>query len=181
MTGKLAAILHSAIEPALALLPSIMDTPSARVLLLAFGLQESRFEHRDQLEKGGKNTALGPALSFWQFERAGGVLGVLQHKASRIHAVRICTARGVAADSRSVWERMATDDVLGAAFARLLIWTDPIAMPAPTDEEAAWRLYLRTWRPGAYERGSESQRQELRAKFAKNHTAARQFVTGGKS
>lgn len=181
MTGKLTAILHSAIEPALALLPSIMDTPSARVLLLAFGLQESRFEHRDQLEKGGKNTALGPALSFWQFERAGGVLGVLQHKASRIHAVRICTARGVNADSRAVWRRMAVDDVLGAAFARLLIWTDPIAMPAPTDEEAAWRLYLRTWRPGAYERGSESQRQELRAKFAKNHAAARQFVTGGKS
>ena len=181
MTGKLTTILHSAIEPALALLPSIMDTPSARVLLLTFGLQESRFEHRDQLEKGGKNTVLGPALSFWQFERAGGVLGVLQHKASRIHAGRICAARGVNADRRAVWERMAVDDVLGAAFARLLIWTDPSAMPAMTDVDSAWRLYLRTWRPGAYERGTEAQRQELRAKFARNHAEARQFITGAKS
>lgn len=178
MTGKLTAILHSAIEPALAMLPSVMDTPSARVLMLTYGLHESQFKHRDQLERDGRNTVLGPALSFWQFERAGGVLGVLQHKASRIHAGRICTARGVNADSRAVWERMASDDVLGAAFARLLIWTDPNAMPAPTDTEAAWRLYLRTWRPGAYERGTDAQRQELRAKFNRNHAAAREFVTG---
>lgn len=176
MTGKLTAILHSAIEPALALLPSIMDTPSARVLLLAFGLQESRFEHRDQLEKGGKNTALGPALSFWQFERAGGVLGVLQHKASRIHAVRICTARGVNADSRAVWRRMAVDDVLGAAFARLLIWTDPLALPLASDAESAWRLYLRTWRPGAYTRGTDAQKKALRDKFERNHKTAREMV-----
>lgn len=160
------------LDAALALLPSNMDTPSARVLLLAFGLQESRFEHRDQLERDGRNTALGPALSFWQFERAGGVLGVLQHKASRIHADRICKARGVNADSRAVWERMAVDDVLGAAFARLLIWTDPIAMPAPTDTEAAWRLYLRTWRPGAYTNGSPETKQSLHNKFIKNHRAA---------
>jgi hypothetical protein len=169
-------ITKTAIEPALALLPSVMDTPSARVLLLTFGMQESRFEHRDQLEKGGKNTTLGPALSFWQFERAGGVLGVLQHKASRGHAGRICTARGVNAESRAVWERMAFDDVLGAAFARLLIYTDPLELPMPTDAESAWRLYLRTWRPGAHERGSDEQRRELRSKFQRNHNAAVAFV-----
>ena len=38
---------------------------AADVLLLAIGLQESRFEHRQQIG--------GPARSFWQFERGGGV------------------------------------------------------------------------------------------------------------
>lgn len=180
MSADIAKVITTAIAPAAALLPSFMDTPVARVCQVAFGLQESRFEHRDQLERNGKNTVLGPALSFWQFERAGGVLGVLQHKASRIHAERVCKALGVNADSRSVWERMATDDVLGAAFARLLIYTDPITLPMVTDEESAWRLYLRTWRPGAYTRGTDAQKAALRAKFARNHAAARIAVMGGK-
>ena len=135
-------------------------------------------KHRYQVLNGGGR---GPARGLWQFERGGGVLGVLQHPQSRVHAQRVCDARGVEPDSRSVWERMETDDALACAFARLLIWTDQLVLPAATDAEGAWRLYLRTWRPGAYERGSESQRQELRAKFAKNHAAARQFVTGSKS
>ena len=168
--------MQDILNAGLALLPSSMDTPAARVLLLTFGLQESRFEHRDQLEKNGKNTVLGPALSFWQFERAGGVLGVLQHPASRKYAKQICDAKGIAADSRSVWERMATDDALGCAFARLLIWTDPLVLPAESDSEGAWRLYLRTWRPGAYTRGTPEQQKALRAKFEKNHKAAREAL-----
>ena len=173
---NLQTVIKTVIEPGLSLLPTSMDSKAARVLLLAFGLQESRFEHRDQLEKNGKNTVLGPALSFWQFERAGGVLGVLQHPASRKYAQKICDARGVAADSRSVWERMATDDALGCAFARLLIWTDPLVLPAESDSEGAWRLYLRTWRPGAYTRGTPEQQKALRAKFEKNHKAAREAL-----
>lgn len=180
MIERIKSVSQGAITPALALLPSSMDTPAARVLLLAIGLHESGLEHRDQLERNGKNTVLGPALSFWQFERAGGTLGVLQHKKSNIHAERVCKARGVNPDSRSVWERMATDDVLGAAFARLLIWTDPLALPVESDVEAAWRLYLRTWRPGAYERGSDEVRKALREKFGRNHAVAREFVTGGR-
>ena len=173
--------MQDILNAGLALLPSSMDTPAARVLLMTFGLQESGFKHRDQLEKNGRNTVMGPALSYWQFERGGGVLGVLTHPASRNYAKRVCDAVGVEPESRAVWERMATDDALGCAFARLLIWTDPIAMPAPTDTEAALRLYLRTWRPGAYERGTEAQRQELRTKFNRNHAAAREFVTGARA
>lgn len=173
---NLQTVIKTVIEPGLSLLPASMDTKAARVLLLAFGLQESRFEDRDQLEKNGKNTVLGPALSFWQFERAGGVLGVLQHPASRKYAQKICDARGVASDSRSVWERMATDDALGCAFARLLIWTDPLVLPAESDSEGAWRLYLRTWRPGAYTRGTPEQQKALRVKFEKNHKAAREAL-----
>ena len=40
------------------------------------------------------------------------------------------------------------DDVLAAAFGRLLLWTDPRAPPAVGDESGAWALYLRCWRPG---------------------------------
>ncbi|CAB3905984.1 hypothetical protein LMG3328_04544 [Achromobacter ruhlandii] len=39
-------VVERAIEPALVLLPARMDTPAVRVMLLAIGLQESRFEHR---------------------------------------------------------------------------------------------------------------------------------------
>lgn len=157
------------LDAALALLPSNMDTPSARVHMLAFGLQESLMKHRYQVLNGrGK----GPARGLWQFERGGGVLGVLQHPQSRVHARRVCDARGVEPDSRSVWERMETDDALAGAFARLLMWTDPLALPAATDAEGAWRLYLRTWRPGAYTNGSPETKQSLHNKFTKNHRAA---------
>ena len=128
------------------------------------------------MEKGGKNTVLGPALSYWQFERGGGVLGVLTHPSSRNYAKRVCDAVGVEPESRAVWERMATDDALGCAFARLLIWTDPLALPSESDAESAWRLYLRTWRPGAYTRGTPDQQKALRAKFERNHKAAREAL-----
>jgi len=38
--------------------------------------------------------------------------------------------------------------VLAAGVARLLLWTDPKALPAIGDADAGWSLYLRTWRPG---------------------------------
>ena len=47
------------LDPAAKLLPG-MDSAKARVMLLAIGLQESRFEHRRQIG--------GPARGFWQFE-----------------------------------------------------------------------------------------------------------------
>src|SRR5690606_35531315 len=64
-------VVEQAIWPAYALLPSRMDSDRATVMLLAIGLQESRFEHRRQIK--------GPARGFWQFERGGGVRGVMTH------------------------------------------------------------------------------------------------------
>ncbi|KNE23830.1 hypothetical protein [Achromobacter spanius] len=133
-------ITHAAIVPALALLPPAMNTSQARILLLAIGLQESRFQHRRQIG--------GPARGFWQFERNGGVQGVLTHSASRDDALRICADRHVVPDSATVHAALETDDVLAAAFARLLLWTDPRRLPAIGDADGAWALYLRTWRPG---------------------------------
>ena len=141
----LKTIIEAAIKPALALLPARMDTPAARVMMLAIGLQESRFVHRRQI--------LGPARGFWQFEKGtrasrGGVWGVYLHAASRDHLAALCKARSVACDPDAIYAALEYDDVLAAGVARLLLWTDPKALPPVGDTQAAWALYLRTWRPG---------------------------------
>ncbi len=106
----LKTITETAITPALALLPATMDTPAARVMLLAIGLQEGRF--------------------------------------SRDHLATLCKARSVAGDPDAIYAALEYDDVLAAGVARLLLWTDPKALPPVGDADAGWALYLRTWRPG---------------------------------
>lgn len=138
---RLKEIVAGAINPAFPLLPANMDTPAARVQLLAIGLQESRFLHRRQLGDG-------PARGLWQFERGGGVRGVLTHPASREHAYRICGLRGVEPVTAAVHPALEFDDVLAAAFARLLMWTDAWRLPAVGDAQGGWEMYIRTWRPG---------------------------------
>ncbi|WP_241049234.1 hypothetical protein [Achromobacter xylosoxidans] len=138
-------IVSDAITPALALLPAAMDMPAARVMLLAIGLQESRFVHRRQIG--------GPARGFWQFEKGtrasrGGVWGVYLHAASKGHLAALCKARRVACAPDAIYSALEYDDMLAAGVARLLLWTDPKALPATSDVDAGWALYLRTWRPG---------------------------------
>ncbi|CAB3903885.1 hypothetical protein [Achromobacter ruhlandii] len=141
----LTVIVERAIDPALALLPARMDTPAARVMLLTIGQQESRFVHRRQIG--------GPARGFWQFEKGsrasrGGVWGVCLHPASKGHLAVLCKARSVACDPDAIYAALEYDDVLAAGVARLLLWTDPKALPPVGETNAAWELYLRTWRPG---------------------------------
>lgn len=138
-------VVERAIEPAQSLLPARMDTPAARVMLLAIGLQESRFVHRRQIG--------GPARGFWQFEKGsrasrGGVWGVCLHPASKGHLAVLCKARSVACDPDAIYAALEYDDVLAAGVARLLLWTDPKVLPAVGDADAGLALYLRTWRPG---------------------------------
>jgi hypothetical protein len=135
-----------ALSAALALMPPRADTREARVLLLAIGLQESGLIQRVQVVAGGGE---GPARGLLQFERGGGVRGVLSHPASRDLALQICIARRLPAVSTSVvWDELATDDVLAFAFGRLLLTTDPKALPQLGDEQGAWACYQRNWRPG---------------------------------
>lgn len=133
------AILQSAIIPALQLLPAKMDSDAARIMLLAIGLQESNLEFRRQHGNG-------PATGLWQFEAGGGVKGVLRHEATQMHAFDVCHRRGVTPTQAAVWSALQRDDVLAAAFARLLLWSDPA--PLPTTAQGGWDLYARTWRPG---------------------------------
>lgn len=136
-----------ALDPAFKLLPGAMDTPEARVQLLAIGLQESRLTARRQLV-GSPPRPTGPATGLWQFEQGGGVRGVLEHQASRYWMHRVCHERGVKPVAAQVWRALQHDDILAAAAARLLLFTDPRRLPAIGDEAGAWQCYIRTWRPG---------------------------------
>lgn len=138
-------IVSKAMEPAFALLPAKMDTKEARCMMLAIGLQESRFQHRQQIG--------GPARGFWQFEKGtpttrGGVCGVVLHDQTRDLVQSVCKARGVPATADAIYAALDKDDVLAAAIARLLLWTDPKPLPALGETDQAWDLYARTWRPG---------------------------------
>lgn len=137
----LTEVQRLAIEPALLLLPARMESAEAIVMLLAIGLQESRFEHRRQIK--------GPARSFWQAEKGGGMVhGVLRHPSTRKHALAACDARGVQPVDEAIYLAIEHDDVLAAALARLLLFTDPLPLPKLGDAAGAWDYYLRTWRPG---------------------------------
>ncbi len=160
------------VAEALLLLPAKMTSPQAELMLLAIGLQESELKHRRQHGNG-------PARSLWQGEQGGGmVAGLLGfHNQDVQDLVRgLCAVRGVPAQPRAVWEAIEHDDVLAAGLARLLIYTDPARLPGLDDEEGAWQLYLRTWRPGAFTRGTAAKRAELRQKWAKNYAQALEVV-----
>lgn len=140
-----------AIDTALTMLPRAMTSDPARVMLYAIGQQESRFEHRRQIVNG---KPIGPAKGFWQFERGGGCKGVVEHPASRYWMHRVCMERGVQFNATAIWNAIEHDDVLAAAAARLLLFTDPRKLPAVTDQREAWNLYIRTWRPSKPHRQS---------------------------
>ncbi|KLJ02833.1 hypothetical protein [Luteimonas sp. FCS-9] len=168
-------INETAITPALALLPTRMDSPAARVMLLAIAGQEADFRHRRQIVNA---VTLGPAKSLWQGERGGGMVhGVRGHVATQAHAAVLYRARGVEPTLDAIWNAIEHDDVLAAGLARLLLWSDPRALPAVSDVQGAWDLYLRTWRPGAYTRGTPASRQRLRAKWAGYHATAREALS----
>jgi hypothetical protein len=136
------------IMPAMSLLPPKMNSKEAMVMLLAIGLQESRFAARRQLV-GNPPRPTGPAKSFWQGEQGGGmVAGVRTHAATKEHAAMLYKARGVEPNNRSIWDAIENDDVLAAGLARLLLYSDPKNLPSLGDVQGAWDLYNRVWRPG---------------------------------
>lgn len=122
-------------------LPTRMVTGEALAMLLAIGYQESRLMYRRQ--HGG-----GPARGLWQFERGGGCLGVLTHPESRVLMASACRRRGIEPASQALWDALERDDDLAMIAARLLLWTDPYALPSVGQRDRAWAAYLRVWRPG---------------------------------
>jgi hypothetical protein len=139
MTPK--ELYESVVIPAMRLLsecggPSRSD--AADVLLVAISGQEANWEYRRQVG--------GPARGLWQFEREGGVAGVLTHPATKSIARKVCEVRGVAPDRHEVHPELAKDDLLAACFARLLLFTDP--RPLPTEQKKGWDYYRDNWRPG---------------------------------
>lgn len=139
---------RGAINEAFAILPPKWGTPAARQLHAAIGYQETKYRNRRQVIKvDGKLQERGPATGFWQFEKGGAVTGVMNFGGIvTSKAMHVCNVRGVPWYRQQVWFALSQDDVLAAAFARLLMYTDPHALPTTQDD--AWEFYLRTWRPG---------------------------------
>lgn len=137
------AFRESILDPALAFLAlntGLQSDDRARILLLAIAGQESDLRHRKQVG--------GPARGFWQFEKPGGVRGVLNHPASAMRADKLCRALEIEPKEDEVYEAIAYSDHLATGFARLLLWTDSAPLPAINDAEAGWQYYQRLWRPG---------------------------------
>jgi hypothetical protein len=124
------------------------DTVAAVRMLIAIGYQESGFKHRKQRK--------GPAVGFWQFERGGGIFGVISHRTTKALALQLfkdfslgkTTELTKAVIMDRLYSAFQKDefDVLAACYARLLLWTHPKALP--NNEEEAWQYYLDVWRPG---------------------------------
>lgn len=133
------AVLAHAITPALCELPPMPAEAAAKQLLLTIAGVESGWLHRRQMGDG-------PARGLWQFERGGGVAGVLQHRATAALAAAALRRRQIPAAPDAAWRALEHDDVLAAIFARLLLLSDQA--PLPGDVVAGREVYLRTWRPG---------------------------------
>lgn len=139
----IAIISRHVLSAAFAVLPPAMNTPAAKAMLLAIGLQESRFMFRRQQN-------FGPARGFWQFEKSG-VRGVMKHTATMGHlnaALRALRYEGFIGQTANLHYAIEDNDALAAVFARLLLWTVPGALPSREQSDVAWGQYIAGWRPG---------------------------------
>lgn len=143
--SALAYIEGVVIPAALSMLDARMDTPAARAMIVAIGLQESGFEHRAQ--EGG------PARGFHQFE-VNGVRGVLTHHTTSAVIAPILKAMAYDNGPSDIHEVLADNDILDCVFARLLLWTHPSPLPERSYPNAAWDYYKELWRPGTPRRDS---------------------------
>ena len=131
---------HAIHAASMALLPPKMVSAPAEAMLIAIGLQESRFEHRRQIG--------GPARGFWQFEQGGGVRGVMEHPATAPIILPILDRLQYEPVVPVVYSALEHNDILACIFARLLLWTVPGPLPGPSDAHGAWEYYVEGWRPG---------------------------------
>ncbi|MDP2141297.1 MAG: hypothetical protein Q8L20_10845 [Gammaproteobacteria bacterium] len=134
----------------LKLFPSQYNTPEARAMVIAIGLQESDFKHRQQLIGNHRNwwqSLSGPAVSYWQFERIG-IRGVLEHRITGPLIRVVLDKLGYPADVETIYKALIHNDILAVCFARLLLFTVPDPLPTRTQPAKAWEQYLWAWRPG---------------------------------
>jgi len=132
-------LVDTFIDPGLALVPSHLDTPAARAMLVAIAYQESGFTHRRQIR--------GPARGWWQFEPIG-VRGVLTHHASQTMAEQVCAWLVYPHVTDPLYQAVEHNDALACAFARLLLWRFPDPLPEQHDAEEGWKQYQSLWSPG---------------------------------
>ena len=137
---KIETFIKVGLTPGLSLLPERMDSPQGRAMLLAIGLQESRFEHRKQIG--------GPARGYFQFEQGGGINGVLTHPSTAKIITGVCAELDITPDMFTCYDAVAYNDPLAVCFARLLLWTLPSSLAAKAEPKKGWLQYISAWRPG---------------------------------
>lgn len=130
------------------LVPGAFRSQAATAMVLAIGLQESKFATRRQ-------GAGGPARGFWQFE-IGGTRGVMTHhttKALTIAILRDLKLPNLVGDPDRTHMALEYADPLACVFARLLLWTLPKGLPTQTQQDKGFLQYLEAWRPKGWELG----------------------------
>jgi hypothetical protein len=139
----------------------IFAAPIACKHVLAIGLKESGLVETLQRGIGGKPM---PELArgWHQLEKRGGVAEIIAHKALGWVRTQI-VKMGYPLDADALHYALAYDQRLSSLCARGLLWLDPAALV--DDREVAFELYLRRWRPGAWTRGTEEGRAELRKRW----------------
>lgn len=132
------------VGPALYLLPTKFTSPGAEAMLLAIGLQESGLDDRHQ--DGG------PAHGYWQFEKFGGVSGVLEHRLTRNIALNVLDRMDYDAEyvinSELIHTVIEHNQIVACVFARLLLFTVPDRLPTRDEPDVGWQQYMFAWRPG---------------------------------
>lgn len=171
-------ILNEDIANGLALLPLAMSRNRLQVdaQLLTTHLQESPGQDQCQLPRKAGGVC-GPARGIFQFEKNGGVRGVMEHHSTKNVARLLCQQLGIEPTVDAVYEALrTTDDRLDVAMARLLYWTDKDPLPAYGDVNKSWEYYIRNWRPGAFANGSPEDRAALRKKWTSNYARAMDVI-----
>jgi hypothetical protein len=137
---KVQLFANKIVPVAFSLLPAVMGATNARAMVTAICLQESGLTHRRQVR--------GPARSYAQFEIMG-VREALTGRTTRVHAEAALAALDCTGFSDiEVLAAIEHNDMLAVVLSRLLLWGDPAQIPGRADEEGAWQMYLRRWRPG---------------------------------
>lgn len=141
------------IPEAMKYLPIKMNTKESEVMLTAIALQESGMASRWQIIDVKDKSKKGPARGLHQFEQGtrasrGGVWGIYLHPASTPHLHGVCAKLGIEFTPEAVYKAIEESDVFSTICARLLLLTDPRALPKRGEQQAAWDYYNRNWRPG---------------------------------
>lgn len=172
------ALNHGPLTQGLARLPARYDSLRARVLILKIVLNESKGIYRDQLEKDGTNTVLGPALGLGQFERGGACTSLLRHPVTAQLTRNILGHYGVATTPDAFWRALKVNDALAMAACRInLLWL-PQALPDIDDTHEGHLQYIQAWQPGAWTRGSTQARRNLTARWNRYHDEVNRYFRG---
>lgn len=135
-------VLAEVIVPGFTALPKEMDTPEARVLILATGGQETDYRTREQ-----DGHPVGGAQGLFQMQY-NCVVDIMNNRASGNFVWNLCGVLGITYGSHAIFDALLTNDELAACMTRLAYWCDPRPLPDVGDMMGAWGAYERVQRPG---------------------------------